>query len=162
MLRSLTDLVSAEKAKLWQALSRSAVLFSLAIFATLAAFGGLVFVLLGFYLSLEAALESWAAGLIVGGAMILIAFVALWIIARLMARRGRAATLPPSSAALETAAAPPVYGNVSDTVRATVTEMLGAAPIKTSDIVVAALITGLVLGASPRLRQRLFRSVTKV
>jgi len=160
-MRSFTELVAAEKVKLWQALSRSAVLLSLAIFATLAAFGGLVFALLGLYLSLETVLEPWMAGLIVGGAMILIAFIALWVIARLIAKQGRMEALPSSSSAAYATAPPPSGAHAPDALRATVTEMLGAANVRTSDIVIGALVAGLVLGASPRLRQRLFRSITK-
>jgi len=159
-MRSFTGIVAAEKAKLWQALSRSAVLFSLAIFATLAAFGGLIFALLGVYLSLETALAPWAAGMIVGGATILIAFVALWIIARLLARQGRMG-MAPSSAAFAAAPQPSSIGNAPDALRSTVSEMLGAANVRTSDIVIGALVAGLVLGASPRLRQRIFRSIAK-
>jgi ABC-type nickel/cobalt efflux system permease component RcnA len=160
-MRSFTELVVAEKAKLWQALSRSAVLLSLAIFATLAAFGGLVFALLGFYLSLETVLEPWAAGMIVGGAMILIALIALWVIARLIAKQGRTGALRPSSSSAFAAAAQPSGDNLPDTLRAGAREMLGAANIRTSDIMIGALVVGLVLGASPRLRQSLFRSITK-
>jgi hypothetical protein len=160
-MRSFTDIVAAEKAKLWQGLSRSAVLLSLAIFATLAAFGGLVFALLGVYLSLEAMLEPWVAGVVVGFAMIVIAFIALWVIARSFTKQGRAAPLPPSSSRASLAAAPQPPSAIPDTLRATVTDALGAANIRTSDIAIAALVAGLVLGASPHLRQRLFRSITR-
>jgi len=134
----------------------------LAIFATLAAFGGLVFLLLGAYLSLAKVLQPWQAGAIVGGAMILIAFIALWIIAGAITKQGRMAAPPPSpSGTFATAGAPQPPGSVPDTLRAAIGEMLGATGVKTSDIAIGALVAGLVLGASPRLRQRLFRSITK-
>ncbi|BBA37183.1 putative uncharacterized protein [Methylocaldum marinum] len=160
MIQSFTSIVAAEKAKLWQALSRSAVLFALAIFSALAAFGGLVFALLGIYLSLEAVVEPWTAGIIVGCAMIVIAFVALWVIARLITKQGRTPELPPRSSATLAAASPPP-GAIPESLRATVSDVLGAAHIRTSDIVIGALVAGLVLGASTNLRQRLVRSITK-
>lgn len=156
MLQSFTTLVAAEKAKLWQTLSRSAVLLALAIFAALAAFSGLVFALLGIYLSLEAVLEPWTAGIIVGCAMIVIAFIAVWVIARLITKQGRTPELPSRSGA-----APPSPGTLPESLRATVSDVLGAAHIRTSDIVIGALVAGLVLGASTNLRQRLVRSITK-
>ncbi len=159
MIRPLTDFVAAEKAKLWHSLGRSAVLLSLAIFATLAAFGGLVFALLGIYLSLEAVMEPWLAGVIVGCAMVLIAVIALWIVARLITKQGRPETLPPSSKPTLAAAHKPPE-TVSETLRATVGDVLGASNIRASDVVLGALVAGLVLGASARLRERLFRNIT--
>lgn len=160
MIQSFTSIVAAEKAKLWQALSRSAVLLALAIFAALAAFGGLVFALLGIYLSLEAVVEPWTAGIIVGCAMIVIAFVALWVIARLITKQGRTPELPPRSSATLAAASPPP-GAIPESLRATVSDVLGAAHIRTSDIVIGALVAGLVLGASTNLRQRLIRRMAR-
>jgi uncharacterized membrane protein YjjB (DUF3815 family) len=160
VIRSLTDFVAAEKAKLWHSLGRSAVLLALAIFATLAAFGGLVFALLGIYLSLETVMAPWLAGVIVGCTMILIAVIALWIIMRLFTKQGRPETLPSASTSTLAAAHQP-SGTVPEALRATVGDVLGASNIKASDIVIAALIAGLVLGASGRLRERLFRSITR-
>jgi hypothetical protein len=152
VLNPLLDFLAVEKARLRRGLSRSALGLGVGLFAALAALEGLMILLVGGYASLAESREPWVAGVIVGGMMILVAVIALAVVA-LGLRRGRASA-PPRMAqprfvdARNEADAPGLL-------KAAATEMIGRADIKARDVALLALVAGLALGASPRLRRRL-------
>jgi hypothetical protein len=154
VLNPIIELFAVEKARLWRGLSRSILGAAVALLAVLAALEGLMIVLVGGYASLIQTMQPWAAGLIVGGALMLVAVIVLAIVAANLRRRERVLEPPPVGAHgfREDRAAVDTPGLI----KAAATEMIGKADIKVRDIALAALVAGLVLGVSPGLRRQLF------
>jgi hypothetical protein len=152
VLRSLADLAGAEAARWRRGAARSAIGLALALLAVLAALEGLNILLIGLYASLLRTQPAWEAGLLVGGVVIVLAALALAVIARRLRSPRAIPPLPPPGARPESArldSAPAVLG-------ATAAELIGRTNLRARDIALAALVAGLVLGASPDLRRRLF------
>lgn len=150
MLRSLDTLWAAEKARLRRGLSRSLLDTALGLFAALAALEGLGLVLAGAYLSLSRHVPPWVAGLVIGGLAILIAALVMVWVARDMRGGERPAAL---SVASSHAAPEP---DTASLLGAAASELAGKVNIKPRDLALAALVTGVALGFSPRLRDRVF------
>ena len=133
-----------EHAKIWQDLIRLALIISLLILAVMAVVVGMVFVFFGLYVALTETLKPWEAGIIVGVGMVFFATILILI----FARQGRAVSSKGT----------PISEQFTHHFNAQLKQIAGntiaQSNIKGSDIVLTALIGGIVLGASPRLRQR--------
>jgi len=121
------------------------------------AFLAVAIIAVGSYASLSESYTPWIAGLIVGAAVLVIALIVI-AVARHMAQPGFSQqTKPRAAPAMEQAA--PSQRQV-DAV-SSIGEHLGASlnngRVKTIDVLIAALVAGTVLGASPALRNRLFQ-----
>lgn len=81
------------------------------------------------------------------GAVVLFAAILLVLAALAIARRGRA--VPQSGAASERTS-----DGAAAHLGSAISDVIAKSNIKTSDVVLTALVAGLVLGVSPRLRQR--------
>jgi hypothetical protein len=130
---------------------RSVAAMALMVFLGLTALGCLAFVSVGVYDSLREILPAWQAGLIVGGGLVAIALlvtlIVVLVILKWSKKAGRAEKKPP-----------PVQEQLDDI--AHLGETIGASlgkGVRTTDVMIAALVAGTVLGASPALRDRLFR-----
>jgi hypothetical protein len=159
LLNQFAELFAVEKARLWHGLSRSIIGAVLAMLAALAALEGLAIVMVGGYASLKQTMEPWEAGLIVGGAIILAAVILLAVIASVIRRQGQAPELPPPSHRIHHAGRypePAAATDASSLLKTAAAEMIGKVDIKARDIALGALVVGLVLGASPGLRRRVF------
>lgn len=156
-------------ARIW--LRRSAVWAVVAAFLMIAVLAGLTFIAVGGFLSLRQTYTPWEAGLIVGGALLLLALISAlvaWIVferhpivrppltAALNAADAAAATMgaetpvPPPPVA-------PVGAGVADLLQ--LGEQLGntirGVGIRRMDLVVGALVAGVVFGGSSALRRGL-------
>ncbi len=150
MLHALDHLWAAEKARLRRGLSRSLLDTALGLFAALAALEGLGLVLAGAYLSLSRHVPPWVAGLIIGGLAILVAALIVAWVARDM-RHGERPAAPP----LASSHPAPEPGTAS-LLGAAAAELAGKTNIKARDLALAALVAGVALGFSPRLRDQVF------
>lgn len=148
LTRLLADIVAVEQARLWRGAARLTLVMSLLGLAATAVVGGLIFASLGLYLSLAETMPPWQAGAIVGGGVVLLAAILLMVAALVIARQGRA--VPRGGSVFERASDGPAAQLGS-----AIGDIIAKSNIKISDIVLTALITGMVLGASPRLRQRI-------
>jgi hypothetical protein len=132
----------------WQ---RSVTGTVLLVFCGISALGGLGFVAVGSYVSLCNQLEPWKAGLIVGVVIVLLALVGaliVWVVVLRKQHEQPAATqAPPEQVDIDTIA------HLGETIGAAIFKN----GVRTSDVVIAALVAGTVLGASPALRERLLR-----
>jgi len=144
--------LAAQKAKKvlawWRRSVTGAVLL---VFCGVVALGGLGFVAMGSYTSLREALEPWKAGLIVGMGTLLLSLIGALIVWIVMLRQKPATTdstqVPPEEAEIDT------ITHLGESIGAS----LFKNGIRTTDVVIAALVAGTVLGASPALRDRLLR-----
>lgn len=153
----VADILSVEKARLWRGAARSTVTLSFILLLFAAAFAGLVFIVLGGYLSLASVMEPWQAGGIVGGGMLLLVAIVLSIVVWLIGRHGRKPVRPPFSDSLDASSSGTMRrASAHSFVGAAVDEMLGRGSLKLRDVIIGAVVAGLVLGASPNLRQRIF------
>jgi hypothetical protein len=118
----------------------------------IAAIGGLGFVAVGGYSSLIETLEPWAAGLIVGGVILLLSLLGIWVTIAFWKKRTH--TQPPEKPPLTTAEAQTTVDTA-----ARLGEFMGSrlskSGIRTTDVTIAALVAGTILGASPSIRKRL-------
>jgi ABC-type nickel/cobalt efflux system permease component RcnA len=153
-LEPLAQFLAAEKARLGQGLRRSLLATALALFAALALLEGLAMVLVGLYVSLSRTMNPWAAGLLVGGTLILLSLVLLVVALRLPAARKRLPEASPLTARRPAEPARPV--DAPTLLKAAATELIDRSEIKARNIALGALLAGLVLGASPGLRRQLF------
>lgn len=126
--------------------------FLLLAFSAVIALGGLAFISVGSFLSLRETFTPWQSGLIVGGIVlglsILIALLAWFVSPR--------RSIPP----IQSTKTPTSEENRMDTIEhlgETIGACIGRQNIKTTDVMLAALVAGAILGASPELRQRLFK-----
>ncbi|MGZ8215726.1 hypothetical protein [Methylomagnum sp.] len=152
VLNPVLEFLAVEKARLRRGASRSALGVAVALFAMLAALEGLMILLVGGYTSLAESREPWVAGMIVGGIMILAAAIVLAVVAQSL-RPGRVPEPPP--------VAPPRFAQERggagspSLLKAAAAEVIDRADIKVRDIALIALVAGLALGISPRLRSQL-------
>lgn len=150
MLRTLDSVWAAEKARLRRGLSRSLLDTAVGLFAALAALEGLALVLAGAYISLSRHAPPWVAGLVVGGLAMLAAGLALaWV-----ARDARGGGQPPAPALAASEPAPEL--GAPSLLGAAAAELAGKVNIKARDVALAALVAGVALGFSPKLREQVF------
>ncbi|TYP86660.1 MULTISPECIES: hypothetical protein [Nitrosomonas] len=135
-----------EYARLWQDLIRLALIISLLVLAVMAVVVGMVFVFIGLYVALAETMKPWEAGIIVGIGILFFATILVLI----FARQGRAVS--PKGTPISEQFTHHFNAQLKQIVGNTITQP--NINIKSSDIVLTALIGGIVLGASPRLRQR--------
>jgi len=127
---------------------------TLLVFCALAAVVGVVVITVGSYASLSVFYTPWIAGFIVGSVIIALSVIgalAVWF-----------ATRPPISEPPRKYASsmPPPQNTQIDAVAHIgehIGESLNNGRIKTVDVIIAALVAGTVLGASPALRRRLLQ-----
>jgi MFS family permease len=151
--RLLADIAAAGRAKLWRGAARLTIAMSLVAIAMAALAGGLIFGFLGLYVSLAEVMPSWQAGVIVGSGLLFLASILLLIIAWVITRQNR--TMPRSTPLRgATVSSERVIDELATQWGASVGEILAKSTIKPTDIVLSALIAGMVLGASIRARQR--------
>ncbi len=149
----LAEIVAAQTTKLWKGSVSLAVMLSLLGLASMAIIVGMIFVLTGLYLSLAETIPPWQAGMIVGGGVAFIAGVLLMVIAR----QGEDPPIKGIDNTSDQASDDPagqlgsVLGNI-----------VGKSNIKPSDIVLTVLISGIVLGASPSLRQQILTTLSEM
>lgn len=126
---------------------------ALALAFGLIALGGVAFVAWAAYTALRQALMPWWAGLITGGSLLAVAVIGIWALFRTQGG-GREEHPPAEPAAAQNT--PPV-----DAARR-LGQGLGASlrqrEVRTTDVVIAALVAGTVLGANPALRERLINA----
>ncbi|CAL1239921.1 hypothetical protein [Candidatus Methylocalor cossyra] len=145
----LGELAAFERDRLRRGLSRKVLGAAVALFAALAALEGLLILLWGGYASLAEVLSPWAAGLIIGGAALFLAAVTLAVAMAILRRRDspRETPFPPFRGAEQKG--PELLG-------AAASEIVNKADLKARDLAALALVAGLLLGASPRLRHWLW------
>ncbi len=102
------------------------------------------------YLSLVETFPPWQAGVIVGGVVVFFAAILLMVIAQ----QSRAVTIKSSN--------PPeqAVDDPSAQLGAVIGDIVAKSNVKSSDFVLTALIAGIVLGASPSLRQRILTTLS--
>lgn len=148
----LAEMLADETAKLWKGSIRLATIMAFLGLCVMAMVVGMIFVLIGLYLSLAEIMPYWQAGAIVGGAVFL--FAALFLI--IISQQGRSAPLKNDR----------LPAQISDDSTAQLGSEIGSivakSNVKTSDIVLAVLISGIVLGASPSLRQQILTVLSEV
>jgi len=147
----LAEIVAAEHAKLWRSSVRLAIVMALLGLAVMAVVVGMVFVLYGLYLSLAESLPPWQAGVIVGGVVVLFAAILLLVIAQQSRPAPIKSSNPPEQTTSDDSTAQ--LGSV-------IGDIVAKSNVKSSDIVLTALIAGIVLGASPSLRQRILTTLS--
>jgi xanthine/uracil permease len=114
----------------------------------LAGLGSLVFIAVGSYLSLREVLSPLKSGLVMGSILAGLSIIGILITWFLVQRRNHARSTNPKPEDV------PV-----DTIASlgeTIGYGLGERGVRQTDVVIAALVAGTVLGASPVLRDRLF------
>jgi len=111
----------------------------------------------GGYISLSAQFTPWIAGLIVGGVVLVLALAVLLIVQH-MTKTPRPSIIHPTTASEPEMPAP---GKRQVDAITRIGEDIGASlsngRVKTIDILIAALVAGTVLGASPALRHRVLQ-----
>ncbi|MDP1548637.1 MAG: phage holin family protein [Nitrosomonas sp.] len=146
----LAEIVAAEQAKLWRSSVKLAIMMSLLGLAVMAVVVGMVFMLYGLFLSLTETFPPWQAGVIVGGVVVFFAAILLMVIAQ----QSRAVPLKSNNLPEQTADDPTAQlGTV-------IGDIVAKSNVKSSDFVLTALIAGIVLGASPSLRQRILTTLS--
>ena len=122
------------------------------VFCGLVAVSGLAFIAVGSYLSLSEVVAPWAAGLIIGATLVVLSAIGSLIVRYFVLRQNAGESSGSGKSSVREADV--------DTI-AHLGETIGASLIKngirTTDVMIAALVAGAVLGASPALRNRLLR-----
>lgn len=168
LLRNWLNTLAATRivtARIW--LRRSAMWAVVVAFLLLAILAGLAFIAVGGFMSLLDAYSPWEAGLIVGGALLLLALIGA-LVAWIVLQRHPAVRPPlqtPLSAAENAAATsmPPSAADIGPEVATLLQlgEQIGSTirgiNVRRMDLVVGALVAGVVFGGSSALRRRLFR-----
>lgn len=121
-----------------------------------AVLSGVGFIAIGSYFSLSAGLAPWAAGLIVGCVLILLSLVGMWITV-LYWRNTYQHRISKQPNGGNSEAQSPEAQTMIDTA-AHLGEITGASlsrsGVRPTDVVIAALVAGTILGAAPVLRKR--------
>ncbi|MDZ7753254.1 MAG: hypothetical protein U5S82_16775 [Gammaproteobacteria bacterium] len=141
---------------LWRrALATAALSLALALLAA----GGAGFLALAAYLALAQVMAPWSAALIVGGSLLgvaLLGALGAWLMLRGRHDGAASQLAPPAAGAPADADERPV--DVAARLGEGLGQRLGRRGVRVSDVMVAALVAGTLLGASPALRARLFRN----
>ncbi|GKS68001.1 hypothetical protein W03_00050 [Nitrosomonas sp. PY1] len=154
----LTETLAAETAKLWKGSVRLAIIMAFLGLSVMAMIVGVIFVLIGLYLSLAEIMPYWQAGAIVGGGVFLLAALLLIIISQ---QGGRSA--PPKPPKNVNRLAAQVSPDDSTTqLGSVIGDIVAKSNVKKSDIVLTVLISGIILGASPSLRQQILNAISEI
>lgn len=148
----IEELAGLEIARLRRVLSKSVIGTALALLAVVAGLEGLAVILVGGYASLARTQPPWVAGLVVGGIMLLVAGVVLGFVVRQL----RGGEHPPRPALPPRRHREMGQTDTPSLLGAAAAELIGTTRIKAKDVALAALVAGLALGFSPRLRHRVF------
>lgn len=134
----------------WQHQAVAAVLLAVSAVIALAAVG---FAVMSGYLALSVAMPAWAAALVTAGTLLVLALIA-GLVANSYARRPL--RRPDSSRAREPRArqpeTPPV--ELASRMGRSLGENLSRRGVRSTDVVIAALVAGVALGVAPALRER--------
>ncbi len=132
---------------------------ALGLVLALLAAGGAGFLALAVYFALAQAIPPWSAALIVGAILLALALLGALVV-RAMLRDGdtEAPSHPPPAGAGAPGAGEERPVDVATRLGEDLGQSLGRRGVRASDVVVAALVAGAVLGASPALRERIFRT----
>jgi hypothetical protein len=153
-LQSLADDVADKGlSAIMRALGKIPIVEAILIaFCGLAVLVGVGFIAAGGYLSLRQSFSPWLSGLVVGGVILFLAFFAILMLWLSMRNKGAAQEPPPPRPE------PPELGSsrVNDVTQLgeAVGRQLSERGVRVTDVVIAALVAGAVLGARPALRQR--------
>jgi hypothetical protein len=139
-LQPLADWAAAERRHLARGLSRNLWLAGFALVAFLAVLEGILVMLAGLFLTLSAQMPPWQAGLVAGGALVVVALLVLAIVAHAL----RLKPIPPPAPIVSAPAAEATH------LLQAAGEILGRSRLKLSDFIVGALVAGLVIGAKNR------------
>lgn len=131
----------------WRRLLRQSLLLAA---CSLVALAGVGFLVAAAYLGLRVVLAPWAAALATGGILLVTAAAGL-----LAARLADGGVDAPAECVADEPREQPV--DVATRLGEDLGAHLGRRGVRTTDLVFAGLVAGTVLGASPALRQRLFR-----
>lgn len=153
--RLAAEVVAAKRIAFWRGVARLMIVVILAVLIGLAVAGAFVFAGVGLYFSLLETMPPWQAGVVVGGAALLVALLLLAVAALPVAgygpRRSRGAARHASE---EQRATRPASDDGAARLGQAVGDIIARADIRATDMVLGALVAGVVLGASPRLRRR--------
>ena len=108
---------------------------------------------IGGYISLSAQYTPWIAGLIVGGVVLLLA-LAVIVVVRHMAQPARSTYSRPTASEPEIPSPSKRQVDAITRMGEDIGKSLNNGRVKAIDVLIAALVAGTVLGASPALRQR--------
>jgi len=128
------------------------VIMALTLLCGVIGTGGLAFITIGWYTALRETLAPWSAGFIVGGVMLVAAIagvLAIWYSVR--NKRGHSGTPAPESTSRS------AQLDAVTHLGKTIGSSMNQRDVRTTDVMIAALVAGTVLGASPALREQLFR-----
>jgi len=129
----------------WQHQAVAAVLLVVCAAIGLAAIG---FAVMAGYLALSVAMPAWAAALVTAGILLLLALIA-GLVANSYARRPLRRPATPPARQTE---APPV--ELASRMGRSLGENLSRRGVRSTDVVIAALVAGVALGVAPALRER--------
>jgi NADH:ubiquinone oxidoreductase subunit 6 (subunit J) len=155
----LGDIFAMEDARLWRGLIRLVLIISLLGLAVMAVVVGIIFMLFGLYVSLAETMKPWEAGIIVGGGVVFFATILIIIVTR----QGHVVS-PKGNPISEQFTGNPISEQFSNhsiaQLRPIIDNIIAQFNVKGSDIVLIALIGGIVLGASPHLRQEILTNLS--
>jgi len=129
----------------WQHQAVAAVLLVVCAVIALAAIG---FAVASAYLALSVAMPAWAAALVTAGTLLVLALIA-GLVANSYARRP---LRRPATSAARQPKAPPV--ELASRMGRSLGENLSRRGVRSTDVVIAALVAGVALGVAPALRDR--------
>jgi len=142
--------------QLREVFERSVVYATLVRLSAAVALLAVAVIAVGGYISLSTQYTPWIAGLIVGGVVLVLALIVTLFVWRMTHPHVSTSTRPTVA---ETDAPPPSKRQVDAITR--MGEDIGAGlkngQVKTIDVLIAALVAGTVLGASPALRHRILQ-----
>lgn len=150
--------VAAAGARVRDLWRRGLATAALSLVLALLAVGGAGFLALAVYFALAQVMAPWSAALIVGGILLgvaLIGALGAWLVWRQRYGAIRSQPEPADEGAPGEARERRV--DMARRLGEDLGRSLGHRGVRTSDVVMAALVAGAVLGASPALRDRLFR-----
>ncbi|HZX24184.1 MAG TPA: phage holin family protein [Woeseiaceae bacterium] len=129
----------------WQHQAVAAVLLVVCAVIALAAIG---FAVTSGYLALKVAMPAWAAALVTAGTLLVLALIA-GVVANSYARRP---LREPARSPGREPEAPPV--ELASRMGRSLGENLSRRGVRSTDVVIAALVAGVALGVAPALRER--------
>ncbi|MDZ7750356.1 MAG: hypothetical protein U5S82_01570 [Gammaproteobacteria bacterium] len=151
--------LAAARARVRAVWRRGLAMAVLSLVLALLAVSGAGFLVLAAYLALAQVMAPWSAALIVGGALVgvaLLGALGVWLILRGRHDGAASQSAPPAAGAPADADERPV--DMAARLGEDLGQRLGRRGVRVSDVMVAALVAGTLLGASPALRARLFRN----
>lgn len=149
-VRALTEgLIVGWLKVMMHAEKRRTVKAALFLFCGLAAMGSLAFIAVGTYVSLREYFTPWLSGLIIGGAILALSIVGSLVLWLFMGREADLERNPTGQSETEQARLDNAayLGEI-------IGRQLSRRGIRTTDVMIAALVAGAVLGVGPVLRSR--------